>query len=146
MSSPDYLLAVVLICYLLLRGGLKETQKETENIKQGFFFLYTRVLFRVSPTPAISFRHTLLVSVCAGGAKSMCLLPTGECVLCVCSGVWLLVFFSGSKVELHGFVDFPVLFADELQGERTVENLSTETSMSPHHCKFYSPSHSNLDV
>lgn len=46
--------------------------------------------------------------------------------LCVRVCVCLLVFFSRSKVELHGFVDLPVLFADKLEGEGAVQNLWTE--------------------
>ena len=38
----------------------------------------------------------------------------------------LLVFFSWGKVELHGFVHLPVLFADQLQREGTIQNLWTE--------------------
>lgn len=113
----------------------RDTEKDTENIKQ-VFFLFTRVLLRVKPTPLISFRHTNsspLVSVCASVAKSICLFPTSECVcVCVymheCVCMCLLVFFSRSKVELHGFVHLPVLFADQFKGEGTIQNSELVSS------------------
>lgn len=90
---------------------------------------------RVSPFPLISFRHTHsspLVSVCAGVAESVCLLLTGDCVcVCVyalCVFMCLLVFFSGGKVELHGFVHLPVLFADQLQREGTIQDSELVSS------------------
>lgn len=119
-------------CTDLLPSTERMIERDTERQREykTSFFLFTRVLLRVSPPPPlISFRHAQsspLVSVCGSVAKSICLLPTGECVcVCVCIHVCvlnmrLLVFFSRGKVELHGFVHLPVLFTDQLQREGTV--------------------------
>lgn len=94
---------------------------------------------RVSPRPLISFRHFSTSSssyfVCAQVYPSpwVYLILVSVCMYvcvfaCVETVMLLLVFFRRSEVQLHGFVHLPVLFADKLKGERTVENSELVSS------------------
>lgn len=103
-----------------------DTHKETEYKTRGFSFYKSPVQGFSNPSHLLQ-THTRLVSVCSQVHvfTSYWWVCIGVCFLYV----RLFVFFSWSKVELHGFVDLPVLFTDELQGEGTVQNLRTKTSM-----------------
>lgn len=91
MSSPASL-AAVLICYLLQRGGQKDTQRKKQNIKQVVFFFLQESFFRVPPTLTSSDTHSLFL--CAQVQQSPCVyfLSNSECV-CMCVCVRTLFFF-----------------------------------------------------
>lgn len=69
-----------------------------------------------------AFDFPLSVCVCVCVSVSVCVR------VCVCFPARLLVFFSRGKVELHGFVDLPVLFTDQFQGEGTIQNSELVSS------------------